>query len=797
MDDLLEAMEEEKGRASLDMRSGDAAASKGDTNVRVVIRVRPPLEHELNAYLGIPYKPTTRVDATSHNISLVDGQGKDDRTFNHSFTFDHIYDQGASQREVYDSTAKTLVASCLEGYNATILAYGQTGTGKTYTMEGAAESFEDRGIVPRAIEQIFSYIQEEASAHKRFLVRASYLQIYNDVIYDLLKPSNTSGLQIREDDKNKHQSKGVYVEGLSEWVVRSPQEITKLMAAGASLRATGKTKLNEVSSRSHAILKLILEQCETSFVNAKGSEISFEQFESMVRADAFPEGKSPEEFIQQHFKVGKLNLVDLAGSERVRVSGATGVRLEESRKINRSLSALGNVISALTDVKSRQHIPYRDSKLTRILEDSLGGNCKTAMIAMVSPATDAFMETLSTLKFANRAKNVRNNAHVNEDVDRNSLLRKYERELKRLRKELFQRSKNVVDQRVVLELEDQKRRAEADKIAALRALESRSFQFMKEKQEKRKLEERISELESQMLVGGHLNGDQLKETPQFRMEVNAHRDQIRAEYNEKLEEMERERELIEAQKAQVGRYKQLLLKQRDIMVALTQRLNERDEQIVTLQDELDECERARTETEERLDQKTTELIHLQRITMEKVESSPQLTEALGFQTSVDEDEVRRLREELADLKSQNREGAAQVGLESRVRALTSQYQTFRDEMTDRVAKKDLDIRTLREENVRLKTMLQKRSNSPMDGDDSDENSSEDEHDLLAEMGRLRLRSLNHAKEQVAMRTIMEKINVLVLNIQSVAESESDPALPHVRALSNLVSASVNALTPSN
>mmetsp|Transcript_5284 Transcript_5284/g.9366 ORF Transcript_5284/g.9366 Transcript_5284/m.9366 type:complete len:603 (-) Transcript_5284:1150-2958(-) len=602
MDDLLEAMEEEKGRASLDMRSGDAAASKGDTNVRVVIRVRPPLEHELNAYLGIPYKPTTRVDATSHNISLVDGQGKDDRTFNHSFTFDHIYDQGASQREVYDSTAKTLVASCLEGYNATILAYGQTGTGKTYTMEGAAESFEDRGIVPRAIEQIFSYIQEEASAHKRFLVRASYLQIYNDVIYDLLKPSNTSGLQIREDDKNKHQSKGVYVEGLSEWVVRSPQEITKLMAAGASLRATGKTKLNEVSSRSHAILKLILEQCETSFVNAKGSEISFEQFESMVRADAFPEGKSPEEFIQQHFKVGKLNLVDLAGSERVRVSGATGVRLEESRKINRSLSALGNVISALTDVKSRQHIPYRDSKLTRILEDSLGGNCKTAMIAMVSPATDAFMETLSTLKFANRAKNVRNNAHVNEDVDRNSLLRKYERELKRLRKELFQRSKNVVDQRVVLELEDQKRRAEADKIAALRALESRSFQFMKEKQEKRKLEERISELESQMLVGGHLNGDQLKETPQFRMEVNAHRDQIRAEYNEKLEEMERERELIEAQKAQVGRYKQLLLKQRDIMVALTQRLNERDEQIVTLQDELDECERARTETEERLDQ---------------------------------------------------------------------------------------------------------------------------------------------------------------------------------------------------
>ena len=149
--------------------------------------------------------------------------------------------------------------------------------------------------------------------------------------------------------------------------------------------------------------------------------------------------------IQYIYKVGKLNLVDLAGSERVRLSGATGQRLEESKKINQSLSALGNVIAALTDVRGRQHIPYRDSKLTRILEDSLGGNCKTTMMAMVSPALEAILESVSTLKFANRAKNIKNLATINEDMDQRSLLRKYERELKRLRAELENRTKTVVD----------------------------------------------------------------------------------------------------------------------------------------------------------------------------------------------------------------------------------------------------------------------------------------------------------------------------------------------------------------
>lgn len=182
------------------------------------------------------------------------------------------------------------------------------------------------------------------------------------------------------------------------------------------------------------------------------------------------QGGDPEP--SRYIKVGKLNLVDLAGSERVRVTGATGKRLEESKKINQSLSCLGNVIAALTDQKSRSHIPYRDSKLTRILEDSLGGNCKTTMMAMISPSAEAFAESQSTLKFATRAKKIKNEARINEDVDQRALLRKYEIELKKLKQEL-QQKENMMNPNVQ-QLEAEKRRAEEDKNAAISALEQRS-----------------------------------------------------------------------------------------------------------------------------------------------------------------------------------------------------------------------------------------------------------------------------------------------------------------------------------
>jgi len=225
-----------------------------------------------------------------------------------------------------------VVDSALQGYNTTIFAYGQTGAGKTYTMEGFNRegNIEERGIIPRAIEQIFNHIQQYASPRMRFLVRASYLQIYNEQVSDLLKPERNN-LSIREDKK-----RGVYVDGLSEWVVRSPAEIYGLMERGASVRATGETKMNEMSSRSDAVFIVIAEQSETVYVDDNGQEMSPEEFQRFMHARGV---RREQEIIRQTFKVGKLNLlVDLAGSERVNLSGATGMRLEESKQINKSLS---------------------------------------------------------------------------------------------------------------------------------------------------------------------------------------------------------------------------------------------------------------------------------------------------------------------------------------------------------------------------------------------------------------------------------------------------------------------------
>mmetsp|Transcript_24055 Transcript_24055/g.75364 ORF Transcript_24055/g.75364 Transcript_24055/m.75364 type:complete len:299 (+) Transcript_24055:1178-2074(+) len=251
------------------------------------------------------------------------------------------------------------------------------------------------------------------------------------------------------------------------------------------------------------------------------------------------------------------------------------------------------------------------------------------MMAMISPALEAFMESLSTLKFANRAKNIKNEARVNEDLDQKTLLRKYEWELKKLRQELDQRSKNLVDKRRLLELEDQKRRAEEDKLAAITELEARSREFMREKQEKLMLEERISKMQSQLLIGGH----KIEDTAAFRTLLQQEHKRIRGEYERRLNDLERERQNVEEDKAQVDRYKQLLLKQRDIMIALTARLNERDEQILVLQEEVEAYDGHQRKIEDALDMKTAELIALRKAAMEHNALSPikntQLLNALG------------------------------------------------------------------------------------------------------------------------------------------------------------------------
>jgi hypothetical protein len=617
------------------------------------------------------------------------------------------------------------------------------------------------------------------------------VQIYNEVISDLLKPERVN-LHIREDKK-----RGVFVEGLSEWVVRTPDEIYGLMDRGASQRTTGATRMNELSSRSHAVFIVIVE-------NSKLTE------------------EAGQAELRQSFKVGKLNLVDLAGSERVGRSGATGVRLEESKKINQSLSALGNVIKALTEPKGRPHIPYRDSKLTRILEDSLGGNCKTTMMAMISPALESFTESLSTLKFANRAKHIKNTAHINEDLDQKSLLRKYERELKRLRQELDERTKNLVDKRALLQIEEQRRKAEADKMRAITELEQRSKEFLKEKKERSELEQRINEMQSQLLGGGAPAPD--RDSDEFKAVLREEQERVKAEYEGKIRELEADRQEAEEGRAQVGRYKAVLLKQRDIMIALTARLNERDETIIRMQEELKAYDSEYRRVEDALDAKTAELIALRRAAMQQNADSPHrnrdLVDALGGWAgsgttprakSLGMDgkgnssrvggahEVTLNGDDYAD--SDGSDGAGRRNIEAgRAKLMELQYDQFRAEMASRLEEKNRKIQTMEEENARLRVDTESRTKQA---------------DAEAPGRELHAQAVTHAKEQVhqlsekvdgftreraALKTILEsKMSTLVDGIARSFEELGDDGRRHPRlareisALDRLVTATVHAM----
>ena len=318
------------------------------------------------------------------------------------FTFDGVYDHTSTQKEIFEGCALPIVRATIEGYNGTIFCYGQTGTGKTHTMEGKDEPENERGLIPNTFETVFGDIDALEAANKNFLVRASFLEIYNEEVRDLLGKDQTRRCDLKEDP-----DKGVYVKDLTTFVVKSVAEIRKLHEVGKKNRSVGATLMNADSSRSHSIFTVTI---ETSEVN---------------------EGEAEED---AHIRVGKLNMVDLAGSERQAKTGSTGDRLKEATKINLSLSALGNVISALVDGKS-SHIPYRDSKLTRLLQDSLGGNTKTVMIANLGPADYNFDETMSTLRYANRAKNIKNKPKINEDP-KDAMLREFQEEIARLKAQL-------------------------------------------------------------------------------------------------------------------------------------------------------------------------------------------------------------------------------------------------------------------------------------------------------------------------------------------------------------------------
>ncbi|KAM4708217.1 kinesin-like protein KIF27 [Discoglossus pictus] len=348
--------------------------------VKVAVRVRPLLSKEIlhNHQVCVRLVPNTQ--------QLIIGKDR-------GFTFDFVFGKTSTQDDVYNSCIKPLLVSLIEGYNATVFAYGQTGSGKTYTIGGghvASVADEEKGIIPRAIHELFQSISENHNID--FSVKVSYIEVYKEELRDLLElETNVKDLHIREDEKGN-----TVIIGAKECQVESADEIMSLLESGSAARHTGTTQMNEHSSRSHAIFTIaICQERPTKSDNAKdGSTMPAQMITS------------------------KFHFVDLAGSERVTKTGNTGERFKESIQINSGLLALGNVISALSDPKRKgAHIPYRDAKITRILKDSLGGNAKTVMITCISPSSSDFDESLNSLKYANRARNIKNKPIVNYNPD--------------------------------------------------------------------------------------------------------------------------------------------------------------------------------------------------------------------------------------------------------------------------------------------------------------------------------------------------------------------------------------------
>ncbi|KAI8098726.1 kinesin-like protein KIF11-like protein [Halteromyces radiatus] len=358
------------------------------TNIQVVLRCRGRNETELAAESPIILEPSGHKD-----VLLT--------TSNKRFSFDRVFDQHATQEHIYNEVVQPILDQVLEGFNCTIFAYGQTGSGKTYTMEGELEQRTvDAGIIPRVIDNLFETLESKGTEYS---VKVSLLELYNEELRDLLNPTNhQQGRQIKIfEDKI---SSGVIVQGIDEKYVQNAEEGLNILRSGIKYRSIGATKCNDKSSRSHCIFSINIH----------------------IR-ESIP-GK------EDVFRIGKLNLVDLAGSENINRSGAELVRAREAGMINQSLLTLGRVINHL--VEHSTHIPYRESKLTRLLKDSLGGKTRTCIIATVSIAKMNQEEIISTLDYANRAKNIRNRPEANQPSNRNIHLHDLELKIEQLKADL-------------------------------------------------------------------------------------------------------------------------------------------------------------------------------------------------------------------------------------------------------------------------------------------------------------------------------------------------------------------------
>ncbi|ELR62257.1 Kinesin-like protein KIF21A, partial [Bos mutus] len=373
-----------------------------------------------------------------------------------AFTFDYVFDIDSQQEQIYIQCIEKLIEGCFEGYNATVFAYGQTGAGKTYTMGTGFDVNiieEEQGIISRAVKHLFKSIEEKKHTSIKnglpppdFKVNAQFLELYNEEVLDLFDTTRDIDAKTKKSNIRIHEDSagGIYTVGVTTRTVNTESEMMQCLKLGALSRTTASTQMNVQSSRSHAIFTIHL--CQTRMCPQIDAE-------SATDNKVISESSQMNEF---ETLTAKFHFVDLAGSERLKRTGATGERAKEGISINCGLLALGNVISALGDKSKRAtHVPYRDSKLTRLLQDSLGGNSQTIMIACVSPSDRDFMETLNTLKYANRARNIKNKVMVNQDRA-SQQINALRSEITRLQMELmeYKTGKRIIDEEGVESIND-------------------------------------------------------------------------------------------------------------------------------------------------------------------------------------------------------------------------------------------------------------------------------------------------------------------------------------------------------
>ncbi|XP_054034800.1 kinesin-like protein KIF21A isoform X7 [Dryobates pubescens] len=419
------------------------SAGQDESSVRVAVRIRPQLAKE-------------KIEGCHICTSVTPGEpqvflGKDK-----AFTFDYVFNIDSQQEEIYIQCIEKLIEGCFEGYNATVFAYGQTGAGKTYTMGTGFDvniTEEEQGIISRAVKHLFRCIEErKQSAIKQglpppdFKVNAQFLELYNEEILDLFDTTRDIDAKNKKSNIKIHEDSagGIYTVGVTTRTVNGESEMMQCLKLGALSRTTASTQMNVQSSRSHAIFTIHL--CQTRVCPAFNTDNATDN-------RIISESSEINEF---ETLTAKFHFVDLAGSERLKRTGATGERAKEGISINCGLLALGNVISALGDKsKKATHVPYRDSKLTRLLQDSLGGNSQTLMIACVSPSDRDFMETLNTLKYANRARNIKNKVMVNQDRA-SQQINALRSEITRLQMELmeYKTGKRIIDEEGVESIND-------------------------------------------------------------------------------------------------------------------------------------------------------------------------------------------------------------------------------------------------------------------------------------------------------------------------------------------------------